>query len=263
MRASSVTLAPNPRWPASRARAPAMRSSRRCSNAVGHGAGRDVREQLVRELPVGAGEHGLGGRGDPVDLLGPALLAGRPGRRGRLEQTQPHERGEVLAGAAVRHVERSGDVDDGRLAASPHLVEHGALGGRHGWWDDDAGPVVVLGFGLSRHEALIPSLHRAGASLGHRCTLTSCDVFHASSSVHQRPKTVPDGALARRLARSLALREDQVDVAELMPSIPCSERRPVRKFQRAAAGDRLEHLQVAGLGFVPAGEQAVDDVHAA
>ena len=54
-----------------------------------------------------------------------------------------------------------------------------------------------------------------------------------------------------------------MDVAELMPSIPCSERRPVRKLQRAPAGDGLEHLQVARLGLVPAGEQAVDDPHAA
>ena len=54
-----------------------------------------------------------------------------------------------------------------------------------------------------------------------------------------------------------------MDVAELVPAVPGGERGAVGEFERPAAGDRLEHLQVAGLGLVPAGEQAVDDAHAA
>ena len=87
---------------ASRARAPSMRSSRRCSNAAVDGAGRDVAEQLVGQLAVGPREQRLGGRGDAVDPLAAALLARRAGRLADLQQPGVGEPGEVLAGAARR-----------------------------------------------------------------------------------------------------------------------------------------------------------------
>ena len=60
------------------------------------------------------------------------------------------------------------------------------------------------------------------------------------------------------------LRQDQVDVAELVPEVAARRGSPAyARLEQRAAGDGLEHAQVGGLRLVPAGEQAVDRVHAA
>ena len=48
-----------------------------------------------------------------------------------------------------------------------------------------------------------------------------------------------------------------------MPTVATVERRPVGQLEGAAAGDRLEHPQVAGGRLMPSGEQAIDDTHPA
>ena len=65
------------------------------------------------------------------------------------------------------------------------------------------------------------------------------------------------GRRLERRARSGS--EDQVAVAELVPEV--ARGRAPRRSERAQqrrAGDRLEQLQVGGLGLVPAGDQPVD-----
>ncbi len=47
-------------------------------------------------------------------------------------------------------------------------------------------------------------------------------------------------------------------VAELVPPVAGGERRLVGHDEGVPAGDRLEHRQMGGLRFVPAGEQPVD-----
>src|SRR3954447_26306502 len=57
--------------------------------------------------------------------------------------------------------------------------------------------------------------------------------------------------------------QDQVRVAELVPAVAAGEGGGVGALDQPAATNRLEHEQVAGVGLVPAGDQAVDGPHAA
>ncbi len=52
-------------------------------------------------------------------------------------------------------------------------------------------------------------------------------------------------------------------VAELVPQVAGLQRGSVGAIDERAATHRLEHVEVRRLGLVPAGEQAVDDAHAA
>ena len=52
--------------------------------------------------------------------------------------------------------------------------------------------------------------------------------------------------------------QEEVGVAELVPAVAVGRAPRVRALDQVAAGDRLEHQQVARVGLVPAGEQPVD-----
>ena len=64
-------------------------------------------------------------------------------------------------------------------------------------------------------------------------------------------------AAARRRRRRRS-RQDQMDVAELVPQVTLLQGRSVRPFEQGPAGDGLQHGQVGRLGFVPTGQEAVD-----
>src|SRR5437899_289432 len=71
-----------------------------------------------------------------------------------------------------------------------------------------------------------------------------------------RPRTASGARGTRgqmRLTQGVS-RQDEVDVAELVPEITVSERSAVRAFAKLRAGDCVEQLQVRRLGLVPAGE---------
>ena len=56
-------------------------------------------------------------------------------------------------------------------------------------------------------------------------------------------------------------RQDQVDVAELVPQVALGERGLVGRLEQRPSGDRLEHGEVRRLRLVPSGEEPVDGAH--
>src|SRR2546423_1508339 len=83
-----------------------------------------------------------------------------------------------------------------------------------------------------------------------------------SAGPHPPPRlpTTPPPAPARSRCpvSALSSREQQVDVAEFVPEVLAGGGGFVCDVEELAAGDRLEHLQVRCLGFVPAGQETVD-----
>ena len=51
-----------------------------------------------------------------------------------------------------------------------------------------------------------------------------------------------------------------MDVAELVPVVALGERGVVARLEERAAGDGFHEEEVAGLGLVPAADDAVDDL---
>src|SRR6185437_3082191 len=58
-------------------------------------------------------------------------------------------------------------------------------------------------------------------------------------------------------------RQQQVEVAELVPEVAAGGRGGVAALDDVAAGDRADEVDVGGLGRVPAGQDAVDGADAA
>ena len=86
---------------------------------------------------------------------------------------------------------------------------------------------------------------------------------HAPDAFYNRQVwRAADGSVVNTIKPARAqprLRQDEVHVAELVPEVAAPERGRVGALDERAPGDRLEHVQVRGLGLVPAGQQAVDD----
>ena len=213
-------------WPANRtlagepgSRAPATRSSRRCSNAAVTASAGTYAEQLVRQLAVGAGEHRLGGR-------------------------------RVRYACSVRPCWPGARVARRSPAAHRRRARRGAGGPR--WSSCRATAATSTTFASPRRRTSYSTLRWAAVTGGGTTTpgrsVSGCDI-DAHEPLRTLASLVANTARVTGSASLVSRRapEDQVDVAELVPPIPCRQRRPVRELQGTPAGDRLEHLQVAGL----------------
>src|SRR5437870_13426661 len=77
------------------------------------------------------------------------------------------------------------------------------------------------------------------------------------------PGRWPRGTSWGMLRRTLrSVRQDQVQVAELVPEVAGVQRGTVDPLHVRAPGDRLEQNQVRRLRLMESGEQAVDDLDA-
>src|SRR3954454_24449481 len=100
---------------------------------------------------------------------------------------------------------------------------------------------------------------------GGRAATNARRICHPKGSTSSRVMTCrvmsplrPTHATGVGMASNSESRQDQVQVAELVPAVAVLERSVVGTLEELGAGCGLEQLEVRGLRLVPAGEQAVD-----